>query len=385
MSGTSHWAGTPLHAPSHSSSRSRCSSWARWPRASSTGWGLRRCCVFLGARLLLGEDGPGGIQFDNATLARDVGLSRWRSSLLEGGMLAERSGYPARQARPSCLPQLGVLLTAGGGGRRHPLSVGLGWSTACWSAPPSRPMPRQSSRAMRGTHVRRRLAAVLEAESGLNDPFAALLVIGLVEWSTRRFRPTRATARCCSCGRRHSARRAGSLSDSPPSGSCRPPALPNGGPRRWSPLAVLAGYVGVWCSADRASLAAYIGLDRRRPHPPLGRHPRLSPGRGVAGTTGVVRPARASRDAIAHVRPRGWRRSSSPRAGTRGRARSRCSSARRLLACHCATRASWRGPGCAAACRSCSRRSRSPRACRAASAFSTRSSSSSCSRSRLRD
>ena len=28
---------------------------------------------------------------------------------------------------------------------------------------------------------------MLEAESGLNDPFAALLVIGLVEWSTSDF------------------------------------------------------------------------------------------------------------------------------------------------------------------------------------------------------
>ena len=37
--------------------------------------------------------------------------------------------------------------------------------------------------SLRGTDVRRRLASILEAESGLNDPFAALLVIGLVEWS----------------------------------------------------------------------------------------------------------------------------------------------------------------------------------------------------------
>ncbi len=36
--------------------------------------------------------------------------------------------------------------------------------------------------AIRGLNIRRRLAAILEAESGLNDPFAALLVIGLVDW-----------------------------------------------------------------------------------------------------------------------------------------------------------------------------------------------------------
>ena len=32
--------------------------------------------------------------------------------------------------------------------------------------------------------MRRKLSSILETESGLNDPFAALLVIGLVEWST---------------------------------------------------------------------------------------------------------------------------------------------------------------------------------------------------------
>ena len=52
--------------------------------------------------------------------------------------------------------------------------------------------------SLRGTDVRRRLSSILEAESGLNDPFAALLVIGLVEWSTTSDFGT-GTACCCSC------------------------------------------------------------------------------------------------------------------------------------------------------------------------------------------
>ena len=47
--------------------------------------------VFLGLGMLLGEDGPGGIQFDNATLARDAGTVALMIILLEGGLLAERS------------------------------------------------------------------------------------------------------------------------------------------------------------------------------------------------------------------------------------------------------------------------------------------------------
>ena len=41
--------------------------------------------VFLGLGMLLGEDGPGGIQFDNATLARDAGTVALMIILLEGG------------------------------------------------------------------------------------------------------------------------------------------------------------------------------------------------------------------------------------------------------------------------------------------------------------
>ena len=66
--------------------------------------------------------------------------------------------------------------------------IGLGWTTALLlGAAVSSTDAAAVFAALRGTHVRRKVAAVLEAESGLNDPFAALLVIGLVEWSTSDF------------------------------------------------------------------------------------------------------------------------------------------------------------------------------------------------------
>ena len=56
--------------------------------------------LFLGLGMLLGEDGPGGISFDNAALARDAGLLALVVILLEGGVLAElpdvrRAAWPA--------------------------------------------------------------------------------------------------------------------------------------------------------------------------------------------------------------------------------------------------------------------------------------------------
>ena len=69
--------------------------------------------LFLGLGMLLGEDGPGGIKFDDATLVRDAGSVALALILLEGGVLAN---VPAirKVLRPSVLlATLGVLITAG--------------------------------------------------------------------------------------------------------------------------------------------------------------------------------------------------------------------------------------------------------------------------------
>src|SRR5882672_7064631 len=42
--------------------------------------------LFLGLGMLLGEDGPGGIHFDDATLVRDAGSVALALILLEGGV-----------------------------------------------------------------------------------------------------------------------------------------------------------------------------------------------------------------------------------------------------------------------------------------------------------
>src|SRR3954447_8667253 len=144
--------------------------------------------VFLGLGILLGEDGPGGIQFDDARLARDAGIVALIVILLEGGLLAERSDVMPALGPAGLLATLGVVVTAGVVAVAAHAAIGLGWTTALLlGAAVSSTDAAAVFAALRGTHVRRRVAAVLEAESGLNDPFAALLVIGLVEWSTSDF------------------------------------------------------------------------------------------------------------------------------------------------------------------------------------------------------
>jgi cell volume regulation protein A len=48
--------------------------------------GLPVLVAFLGLGMLLGSDGPGGIEFDDATLARRVGIVGLILILYEGGL-----------------------------------------------------------------------------------------------------------------------------------------------------------------------------------------------------------------------------------------------------------------------------------------------------------
>jgi potassium/hydrogen antiporter len=144
--------------------------------------------VFLGLGILLGEDGPGGIHFDDAALARDAGTVALMIILIEGGLLAERSEVRKALAPAGLLATVGVLVTAGIVAVAAHLVIDLNWTTALLlGAAVSSTDAAAVFASLRGTDVRRRLSSILEAESGLNDPFAALLVIGLVEWSTTSF------------------------------------------------------------------------------------------------------------------------------------------------------------------------------------------------------
>src|SRR4051812_38668689 len=141
--------------------------------------------VFLGLGILLGEDGPGGIHFDDAALARDAGTVALMIILIEGGLLAERAEVRKALAPAGLLATLGVLVTAGTVAVAAHVVVDLGWTASLLlGAAVSSTDAAAVFASLRGTGVRRRLSSILEAESGLNDPFAALLVIGLVEWST---------------------------------------------------------------------------------------------------------------------------------------------------------------------------------------------------------
>src|SRR6476646_7704681 len=74
--------------------------------------GLPVLVAFLGLGMLLGSDGPGGIEFDNAKLAREVGVVSLVAILYEGGLSTSWRRLREVAAPAVVLSTLGVVVTA---------------------------------------------------------------------------------------------------------------------------------------------------------------------------------------------------------------------------------------------------------------------------------
>src|SRR5205823_6255767 len=76
------------------------------------------------------EDGPGGIHFNDAVLARDAGLVALAVILFEGGVLADLPEIRRGRAPAVALATLGVVVTGLGGGGGTRVGGGGGWATS---------------------------------------------------------------------------------------------------------------------------------------------------------------------------------------------------------------------------------------------------------------
>jgi cell volume regulation protein A len=150
---------------------------------AATRTGLPVLVAFLGIGMLLGSDGPGGIEFDDPELARKVGIIGLAAILYEGGLSTSWRRLRQVAVPAVLLSTVGVavsaLLTAGAAYMLFDLSwlesVLLGAVVASTDAA-------AVFATLRFTHLRRRLARTLEAESGGNDPMAIALTLGLIAW-----------------------------------------------------------------------------------------------------------------------------------------------------------------------------------------------------------
>jgi cell volume regulation protein A len=148
--------------------------------------GLPALVAFLGLGMLLGSDGPGGIAFDDAQLARQVGVTSLVAILYEGGLSTSWRRLRAVAAPALLLSTVGVFVTAGiAGAAAHGL-FDLSWTMSLLlGAVVASTDAAAVFAVLRTTRLRRGLARTLEAESGANDPVAIALTLGLIAWSER--------------------------------------------------------------------------------------------------------------------------------------------------------------------------------------------------------
>jgi cell volume regulation protein A len=149
--------------------------------------GLPALVAFLGVGMLLGSDGPGGVAFDDARLAREVGVVSLAAILYEGGLSTSW-----RRLREVAIPALllstiGVVVTAGVTAAAAYGLFDLSWTESLLlGAVVASTDAAAVFATLRNTRLRRRLARTLEAESGANDPVAIALTLGLIAWIEQR-------------------------------------------------------------------------------------------------------------------------------------------------------------------------------------------------------
>jgi len=135
--------------------------------------------IFLGIGMLAGEEGVGGIVFENYQAAYRLGIVALVFILFDGGLNTPYSSVRRHIKPAALLATLGVLATAllvAGGARllrfSWPAALLVGAVVSSTDAAAVFSVLRGS-----GLYLKRRVGATLEIESGINDPMAVILTV----------------------------------------------------------------------------------------------------------------------------------------------------------------------------------------------------------------
>jgi cell volume regulation protein A len=140
--------------------------------------------VFLLVGMLAGEAGPLGIKFDDVETVYTVGSIALGLILFDGGLRTRFQTFRSVIWPAGLLATVGVFVTAALTAPAAAFALGLGWTEALLVGAAVASTDAAAVFFLLhsgGLRLRPRMSATLEVESGVNDPFAILLTIVLVE------------------------------------------------------------------------------------------------------------------------------------------------------------------------------------------------------------